>query len=957
MNFVISEKFNLYHKDKISEKKTKVFFYEHKKTKAKVLFYECENVNSAFSITFKTPVFDSKGTTHILEHMVFEGSRKYPEKANFDYMLNNSLASFLNAATWQDKTNYTFASSFKKDFMNLLDVYLDFTFFPILNENTFKREGYFYSKDGESYKFNGIVFNEMKDSLLGYDRRSYFDNIKHLFPGSTYSHLQGGDPVEIVDLNVQDIRDYHKNYYHPSNAYVIIYGKIDKKKVFHKLDEYFSEFEFKKFDFDTDLSFLNEEKEIEDYYQDYIEDDRICFSKSILFDKVTFEEEIALGFLIDLLFRHEFSPMKRALEDSGLINGIYSSVFENDNTMPYFRLELKSIQEKDIPKINEIFETNLKKLSKKIDKEIKETVYKKLQFKTKEFNFYQNQGVDYINISLTRFVNGENPAELIKTLKILKIIKKYIKGKKLENLLHEKFLKNHKILNYKLKPSSKLLDEYKEKIDLKLEERLKVVDTKKLNSQIEEFEKWKEISKKDHIYKNQKKITSKDLEVSVIKYDSKYEENIYTTIVPSEDITRVGLLFDISKIDLNKLEYLSIYLYILNYISTKNYNFDKFTILKSKYLSKISIDVETYIDEFTNKHYLTFSISTKYLNSDFDKILHIFDELINNINFSEKERMKYLINEYYEVTKNKLDSGFKSYARTYLNRFTSQFGDFYEGIEGISLIKKLKNISMNFNNEYDNLTKELNIIHKFIFSSKMLVNLGTSSKHENTNISDVKKLIKKFNLNLVSKDEFNSFADPNYKVSFDNQNFYLQVNSDTNFNFLTAKYEKFPLEVKNILSSANDYLSQYANENIRFQNGAYGARAGINRKENVLTFVSWSDPFINESFKIFSNFKKNFDVSKFVKSKFEKLKRQNIAEFKNLQTNSQIVGNSFTMFMYGRSNKDREQTLHDIKSMSYLDFKKLFELFKKPKFIIKLICTNKTNIKNFKEKYSEIKAF
>ena len=158
MKFQVSNSFNLYKKDRIPEKDTKVFFYEHKKNKAKVLFYDCENVNAAFGIYFKTPVTDSTGITHILEHAVFEGSRKYNQRGNLDYLLNNSLSTFLNAGTFQDRTMYYFSSSFKKDFLNIMDIYLDFVFFPTLDENTFKREGYFYKKEDGKYQFNGYKF-------------------------------------------------------------------------------------------------------------------------------------------------------------------------------------------------------------------------------------------------------------------------------------------------------------------------------------------------------------------------------------------------------------------------------------------------------------------------------------------------------------------------------------------------------------------------------------------------------------------------------------------------------------------------------------------------------------------------------------------------------------------------------------------------------------------------------
>ena len=93
MSFLISDYFDLDKIEKIKESKTKVHFYTHKKTKAQVLFFENANENCGFSTFFKTPCDNSKGTTHILEHSVFEGSKKYDQENSLDFILNNSLNS------------------------------------------------------------------------------------------------------------------------------------------------------------------------------------------------------------------------------------------------------------------------------------------------------------------------------------------------------------------------------------------------------------------------------------------------------------------------------------------------------------------------------------------------------------------------------------------------------------------------------------------------------------------------------------------------------------------------------------------------------------------------------------------------------------------------------------------------------------------------------------------------
>ena len=84
-----------------------------------------DDENKCFGISFRTPVSDSTGVPHILEHSVLCGSQKYPVKEPFVELIKGSLQTFLNAMTWPDRTAYPVASCNLQDFYNLVDIYLD----------------------------------------------------------------------------------------------------------------------------------------------------------------------------------------------------------------------------------------------------------------------------------------------------------------------------------------------------------------------------------------------------------------------------------------------------------------------------------------------------------------------------------------------------------------------------------------------------------------------------------------------------------------------------------------------------------------------------------------------------------------------------------------------------------------------------------------------------------------
>jgi hypothetical protein len=114
---------------------------EHDRTGARHIHIECKDDNNAFAVFFPTVPKDSTGVAHILEHVVLAGSQRYAVRDPFFSMTRRSLATFMNAMTSADWTMYPFSSRNAKDYMNLLDVYLDATFFPRLSEDSFKQEG------------------------------------------------------------------------------------------------------------------------------------------------------------------------------------------------------------------------------------------------------------------------------------------------------------------------------------------------------------------------------------------------------------------------------------------------------------------------------------------------------------------------------------------------------------------------------------------------------------------------------------------------------------------------------------------------------------------------------------------------------------------------------------------------------------------------------------------------
>ena len=161
----------LYHGFKLLEKRfvkevnAECFYFEHVKSGARLLKIAADDPNKTFSIAFKTDPESDAGTPHIMEHSVLNGSKNFPVKSPFDVLNKGSLITFLNAFTGNDLTCYPFASMNDKDYFNVMHVYLDAVFNPLIvsDQRILKQEGWHYELDSldGSPVYKGVVYNEM----------------------------------------------------------------------------------------------------------------------------------------------------------------------------------------------------------------------------------------------------------------------------------------------------------------------------------------------------------------------------------------------------------------------------------------------------------------------------------------------------------------------------------------------------------------------------------------------------------------------------------------------------------------------------------------------------------------------------------------------------------------------------------------------------------------------------
>ncbi|KAK3769391.1 hypothetical protein RRG08_029019 [Elysia crispata] len=219
----------------------------HDKTGAEHLHAARDDENNTFSVTFRTTPMDSTGVPHILEHTVLCGSEKFPVRDPFFKMLSRSMATFMNALTAYDWTMYPFSSQNEQDFKNLMSVYMDAAFCPLIRELDFCQEGWRLEQadltdPSSPVIFKGVVYNEMKGVFSNSQSLYMQEALNELLPSHTYGVVSGGDPAHITSLTYKQLRDFHAKHYHPSNARFFTYGNLPLDSHLEFIDSSLSKF-------------------------------------------------------------------------------------------------------------------------------------------------------------------------------------------------------------------------------------------------------------------------------------------------------------------------------------------------------------------------------------------------------------------------------------------------------------------------------------------------------------------------------------------------------------------------------------------------------------------------------------------------------------------------------------------------------------------------------------------
>lgn len=178
-----------------------------------------------YKVGSRNEIMGKTGIAHMLEHMNFK-STKNLKSGEFDKEVK-SIGGVNNASTGFDYTHYYIKSS-TDNLSKSLNLYAE------LMENL-------NLKDDEFQPERDVVAEERRwrteNSPIGYLYFSLFNNAYVYHP---YHWTPIGFMNDIQTWTIDDIKDFHKTYYQPNNAILMVTGDVDPKEVFKQAEAEFS---------------------------------------------------------------------------------------------------------------------------------------------------------------------------------------------------------------------------------------------------------------------------------------------------------------------------------------------------------------------------------------------------------------------------------------------------------------------------------------------------------------------------------------------------------------------------------------------------------------------------------------------------------------------------------------------------------------------------------------------
>ena len=832
--------------------------YIHRETGALHYHLASENSENVFLVAFRTVPMDSTGVAHILEHTALCGSERFPVRDPFFMMIRRSLNTFMNAFTSSDWTAYPFASKNKKDFNNLLNVYLDATFFSRLDELDFLQEGHrieFAELDNadSELQYKGVVFNEMKGAMSSTNSVLWQTINKYLYPTTTYHYNSGGEPENIPELSYSQLKEFYKSHYHPSNSVFMTFGDITAVEHQQTLED-LALSKFKKLDIKIAVGDEQRYKSPlrfeEPYAVDNIEPDKTHVIIGWLLGKSTNLTEVFKAQLLSsVLLDNSASPLLKILETSDL--GTSPSPMcglEDSSHEMSFMAGLEGCSLDSTESVEEMVLSTLRKLVEDgIPQGQIEAALHQLELNQREISGDSYPyGLQLILTGLSTALHRGDPISLLNIDPVLDDLRESIKDRLfIPDLIQKLLIDNPHRVTLTMQPDSELTNRKAESE----KEKLATIQRSLTKNQTTEIIKRSKILAERQMQDDDPEVLPKvglqDIPAGIDEPKCS-REILKNSALPCSFFERgtnglcyQQIIIDLPQIKPELLEALPLYTSCLTEFGIGETGYEDAQVWQSQISGGINCfsSIRSSVDnEQTISGYVTFS--SKSLSANHKKLTELLQKTLLEVRFDEKQRLSELIEQICTRRENSITGQGHSLAMTLASSKmnpTGQLSHKFGGLSGIKQLKELRN-KLKDPKTCSALLDKFQLLHRIFLSSNMqILAIGERSQKEN--------ILADFNDLWVSNDHSSQLA----KISLPSIRETVREawTTTTQVNFSAKAYPTVASNHKDnaTLHVLAGYLRNgFLHRAIREQGGAYGGGAGQDANSASFRFYSYRDP-------------------------------------------------------------------------------------------------------------------
>ncbi|XP_042442600.1 presequence protease 2, chloroplastic/mitochondrial-like [Zingiber officinale] len=933
--------FEIISEQTIDECKSTAVLYRHRKTGAEIMSVSNDDENKVFGIVFRTPPNDSTGIPHILEHSVLCGSKKYPLKEPFVELLKGSLHTFLNAFTYPDRTCYPVASTNTKDFYNLVDVYLDAVLFPKCIEDfqTFQQEGWHYELNNpeEDISYKGVVFNEMKgvysqpDNILGRVTQ------QALFPENTYGVDSGGDPKVIPKLTFEEFKDFHRKYYHPSNARIWFYGDDDPNERLRIISEYLDQFESSSAPNESKIlpqKLFKEPLRIVEKYPagdggDLKKKHMVCLNWLLSEKPLDLEIELALGFLDYLLLGTPASPLRKILLESGLGEAIVGGGIEDELLQPQFSIGLKGVSQDDIHKVEELIIETLKNLAEEgFTSEAVEASMNTIEFSLRENNTGSfPRGLSLMLRSIGKWIYDLDPFEPLRYEKPLQSLKARIAeqgSKAVFSPLIEKFILNNPhcvTVEMQPDPDKASRDEADEKEILKkVKESMTEEDLAELARATQELRLKQETPDPPEALRSVPCLSLHDIPKKPIHIPTDIGEINGVKVLQHDlftnDVLYSEIVFDLSYLKKELLQLVPLFCQSLLEMGTKDMDFVQLNQLIGRKTGGISVYPFTSSVRGSADPCTHLIVRGKAMAARVEDLFNLINCVLQDVQFTDQLRFKQFVSQSKARMESQLRGSGHGIAARRMDAKLNVAGWISEQMGGVSYFEFIQNLEKRVDEDWEGISSSLDEIRRTLLSREgCLINVTADGK----NLTNSMKYLDKFicllpNTQPLKTGSWQSLISPGNEA--------IVIPTQVNYVGKAGNIYETGYQLHGSAYVISKYIGNtWLWDRVRVSGGAYGGFCDFDTHSGVFSYLSYRDPNLLKTIDVYdgtANFLRDLELDN---DTLSKAIIGTIGDVDSYQLPDAKGYTSLLRYLLGVTDEERQIRREEILSTSLTHFK------------------------------------